>query len=108
MLMPSLVHARCEVEVMSLARLQSLEGSPAVLGIGEQVTLGRDIAPDSNRLIADAPVNPRARHPQLSGQLGDREPPGEVAQVCPTGSSQNAVTLSNDLHRTHRDVAASG
>src|SRR4051794_8106156 len=35
MLMPSLVRARCEVEVMSLARHQSLEGSPAVLGIGE-------------------------------------------------------------------------
>jgi len=35
MLMPSLVRARCEVEVMSLARHQSLEGSPAVPGIGE-------------------------------------------------------------------------
>src|SRR3954452_4618376 len=31
MLMPSLVHARCEVEVMSLARLQSLEGNPGCL-----------------------------------------------------------------------------
>src|SRR3954469_10713622 len=106
--MPSLVRARCEVEVMRLARLQFLEGSPAVLGIGEQVTLGRDVAGDSNRPIADAPVNPRARHPQLSGQLGNRQPPGEVAWACPTGSSQHAVTLSNDLHRTHRDVAAAG
>jgi hypothetical protein len=62
MLMPSLVRARCEGEVLSLARLQSLQSGPAVLGIGEQVTLGRDIAADSNRPIADAPVNPRARH----------------------------------------------
>jgi hypothetical protein len=108
MLMPSLVRARCEVEVMSLARLQSLQGGPAVLGIGEQVPLGCDIAVDGNRPIADAPVNPRARYLQLSGQFGDRQPPGEVARVCPTGSSQHAVALSNDLHRTHRDVAASG
>ena len=106
--MPLLVRARCEVEVMRLARLQFLEGSPAVLGIGEQVTLGRDIAADGNRPIADAPVNPRARHLQLSGQLGDRQPPGEVTRVCPTGSPQHAVSLSNDLHRTYRDVAASG
>src|SRR5829696_3059354 len=62
MLMPSLVRAWCEVEVMSLARLQSLQGGPAVLGIREQVTLGRDIAADGNRPVADAPVNPRARH----------------------------------------------
>ena len=106
--MPSLVCARCKVEVMSLARLQSLESGPAVLGIGEQVTLGCDIAADGNRPIADAPVNPRARHLQLSGQLGDRQPPGEVAGACPTGASQHAVALSNDLYRTHRDVAASG
>src|SRR5947199_5547891 len=106
MVMPSLVCARCEVEVMSLARLQSLQGGPAVLGIGEQVPLGRDIAGDGNRPIADAPLNPRARHPQLSSQLGNRQPPGEVARVCPTSASQHAVTLANDLYRTHRDVAA--
>src|SRR3954466_75704 len=108
MLMPSLVCARCKVEVMSLARLQSLESGPAVLGIGEQVTLGCDVAGDSNRPIADAPVNPRARHLQLSGQLGDRQPPGEVAGACPTGASQHAVALSNDLYRTPRAVAPRG
>src|SRR6185369_2601421 len=99
MVMPSLVCARCEVEVMSLARLQSLQGGPAVLGIGEQVPLGCDIAGDGNRPIADAPLNPRARYLQLSSQLGNRQPPGEVAWVCPTGASQHAVTLANDLHR---------
>src|SRR3954452_1161006 len=45
-LMPSLVRARCEVEVMRLARLQSLESGLAILGIGEQVALGCDIAAD--------------------------------------------------------------